>query len=59
MKRYVLIIKRCGLSEETFEYDTFNEAENLVLAYAGVCEYKLYRDGLLISRGDGNTFNRS
>lgn len=58
-KRYKLFIKRCGLPEEIFEYDLFSEAENLVLAYTGACEYRLYYDGMLVSRGDGTTFNRS
>lgn len=59
MKRYLLIISKCGLPEEYHEYDTFNEAESLVMAYSGACKYRLYRDGQLISEGDGTTFIRS
>ena len=59
MKRYILIISKCGLPEERYEYDTFNEAETLIMAYAGACEYRLYRDGQLVCSGDGTTFNRS
>ena len=58
-KQYTLFISRCDLPEEVFEYDTFSEAETLVLAYAGVCRYRLYRNDILISSGDGTTFNRS
>jgi hypothetical protein len=58
MKPYLLLISRCGLAEERYEYDTFSEAENLVMAYAGACKYKLFRHGVLISSGDGTTFNR-
>jgi len=59
MKRYRLEINICGRGWETYNYDTFSAAENLVMAYAGACEYRLYRDGCLVSRGDGTTFNRS
>ena len=43
MKRYLLIISKCGLPEERREFDMFTEAESLVMAYASACGITLLR----------------
>lgn len=48
MKSYTLIINICGRGWETKYYDTFTQAENLILAYRGACDYKLYHYNDLI-----------